>query len=499
MPPENQLLFAALTAISVCFLVRFFLKTSILYLLRRWWKSMTDVFHAYQFYKVPQFNEHLQENQLYRKVTTYLNSLASSEDLEFANLFSGNKSNEINLVLDPHQTVADKFLGAKVFWNNEKSERDCSRVLVLKIRRSDKRRILQPYLQHIHAVYDEIEQRRKEVRLFFNAEAANSNGRWRSVPFTHPATIDTIAMESDLKNKIKSDLETFLKSKQYYHRLGRVWKRSYLLYGPSGTGKSSFAAGMAKFLSYDVYHIDLSKIQDDSDMKMLLLQTTPKSIILIEDLDRYLAEKSASGLSLSSMLNFMDGIFSCCGEERIMIFTMNCKEQTDPSILRPGRIDVHVQFTLCNFTTFKSLASSYLGLKEHKLFPQVEEMFQSGVSTLSQAEIGEIMISNRSSPSRALKSVINALQTKREIPGQDEVRQRLIKSGSGRPPPPPAAAPTTTEEEIESTSIFSREGGSHIKKLYGLLRAKSSRRGESLDLDSIEKENNLSHLQENQP
>lgn len=127
-----------------------------------------------------------------------------------------------------------------------------------------------------------------QVKLYINAEnEPEKNGRWISVPFTHPATIETAVMDSDLKTKVKSDLETFLKSKQYYNRLGRVWKRSYLLYGPSGTGKSTFVAGMAKFLCYDIYDIDLSKIDDNSDLRMLLLQTKNKSMIVIEDLDRY--------------------------------------------------------------------------------------------------------------------------------------------------------------------------------------------------------------------
>ena len=39
------------------------------------------------------------------------------------------------------------------------------------------------------------------------------NGRWRSVPFMHPSTFETISMEEDLKNKVKSDLESFLKGK----------------------------------------------------------------------------------------------------------------------------------------------------------------------------------------------------------------------------------------------------------------------------------------------
>ncbi|KAK9291808.1 hypothetical protein L1049_019758 [Liquidambar formosana] len=184
------------------------------------------------------------------------------------------------------------------------------KAFVLKIRRKDKRRILRPYLQHIHTVSDEIEQRRKEVKLYMNCVSETSgSGRWKSVPFTHPATVETVAMDADLKNKVKSDLESFLKSKQYYHRLGRVWKRSYLLYGPSGTGKSSFVAAMAKFLSYDVYDVDLSKVLDDSDLKMLLMQTTNKSMIVVEDLDRFLTENSAA-VSLSGSIEF-HGLGSC--------------------------------------------------------------------------------------------------------------------------------------------------------------------------------------------
>ncbi|XP_057794337.1 AAA-ATPase At2g46620-like, partial [Salvia miltiorrhiza] len=151
----------------------------------------------------------------------------------------------------------------------------------------------------------------------------------------------------------KLDLENFLKSRQYYHRLGRVWKRSYLLYGPAGTGKSTFIAAMAKFLSYDVYEINLHKVRNDADLKYLLLQTTKKSLLVIKDHDRHLEDKSPA-LSLSGVLNFMDGIFSCCGEERVMVFTINSKENICASILRPGRIGVHINFPLCDFTAFKN-------------------------------------------------------------------------------------------------------------------------------------------------
>jgi hypothetical protein len=56
-------------------------------------------------------------------------------------------------------------------------------------------------------------------------------------------------------------------------------------------------------------------------------------------------------------------------------------------------IDVHIHFPFCDFLAFKTLANSYLGLKDHKFFSQVEDIFQSEAS-LSQVEISELMIAN---------------------------------------------------------------------------------------------------------
>ncbi|OAY62117.1 AAA-ATPase At2g46620 [Manihot esculenta] len=462
---------------GLLFLLRVLLiSTGLIYTTKKWWKSIEDRFHVYQLYKVPEFNESMQENQLYSKVSVYLNSLASMEDSDFTNLFTGKKSDEIILLLNSGQVIDDDFLGASVSWINEvKTDASRSRAFVLKIRKADKRRILQPYLQHIHTVFYEFEQKKqRELKLYMNTDRdQNQNPRWRFVPFNHPSTFETIAMPSDLKNKLKSDLESFLKAKQYYHRLGRVWKRSYLLYGSSGTGKSSFIAAMANFLGYDVYDIDLSRVLDDSDLKLLLLQTIRKSVIVVENLDRFLLDKSTA-VSFSGVLNFMDGILnSCCADERIMVFTVNSKDHIDPAILRPGRIDVHIHFPLCDFSAFKTLSNSYLGVKDHKLFPQVEEIFQTGAS-LSPAEISELMIANRNSPSRALKSVITALQTEGELRGSLNVGRRLLDTGSRN----------STDDSGEQLGIFSKENFNAIKyitKLYKLLRVRSKGKAQSHD------------------
>ncbi|KAL2461439.1 P-loop containing nucleoside triphosphate hydrolase superfamily protein [Abeliophyllum distichum] len=463
--------------VFLLFLVRLFLhRTALIYVLRKWGEWIDDRVHVHQHLKVPEFNENCQQNQFYQKVSVYLNSLASVEDSDFTNLFSGKKSNDIVLCLDDDQTIQDTFLGARVSWINEieRNHQFLTRSFVLKIKKKDKRRILKPYLQHIHTVSDDIEQRRRELKLHINTDC-----NWRSLPFEHPANFDSIALDPDLKNKVKFDLETFIKSKQYYHKLGRAWKRSYLLYGPSGTGKSSFIAAMANFLSYDVYNVNLSQVAEDSHLNMILLQTTSKSLIVVEDLDRYICEKSTAVTS-SGLMNFMDGILgsSFC-DGRIMVFTMNSKEGIDSAVLRPGRIDVHIYFPMCDFNSFKSLAGSYLGVKEHKLFPQVEEIFQSG-ATMSPAEIGELMLVNRSSPSRALKSVITALQSNGRSSsggGGGKLGHRLSESAVSSP------APSSTAEDAGGTAWKDTVVPKEFRKLYGLLRLKSCKKPGSLDHD----------------
>uniref|UniRef100_A0A0E0K7V2 AAA+ ATPase domain-containing protein n=1 Tax=Oryza punctata TaxID=4537 RepID=A0A0E0K7V2_ORYPU len=342
---------------------------SALYALRRLWRWADEWAQAYQYHEVPRFACDGAENPLFRKAAQYVAALPSLEDADAASvLSSASRTNGgLSLQLGPGHTARDAFLGARLAWTNR------GEVLVLRVRRHDRTRVLRPYLQHVESVADEMELRRRELRLFANTGVDGSTGtpRWASAPFTHPATLDTVAMDPDLKARVRADLENFLKGRAYYHRLGRVWRRSYLLYGPPGTGKSTFAAAMARFLGYDIYDIDLSRAGSD-DLRVLLLHTTPRSLILVEDLDRFLQGGGDAEARAARVLSFMDGVASCCGEERVMVFTMRGgKEGVDAAVVRPGRLDVHIHFTLCDFEAFKALASNYLGLKDHKLYPQL--------------------------------------------------------------------------------------------------------------------------------
>jgi chaperone BCS1 len=112
------------------------------------------------------------------------------------------------------------------------------------------------------------------------------------------------------------------------------------------------------------------------------------------------------------LLNFIDGLWSSCGDERIIVFTTNHKEKLDPALLRPGRMDVHIHMSYCTPYGFRQLAFRYLGIKEHTLFKEIEETIQQTLVT--PAEVAEQLLKG-SETETILKDVSNFLRKKKEI------------------------------------------------------------------------------------
>ncbi|KAJ0857635.1 putative ATPase, AAA-type, core, P-loop containing nucleoside triphosphate hydrolase [Helianthus annuus] len=79
-------------------------------------------------------------------------------------------------------------------------------------------------------------------------------------------------------------------------------------------------------------------------------------------------------VTLSWFLNFIDGLWSSCGDERIIVFTTNRKEKLDPALLRPGRTDVHINMSYCTPCGFRLLASNYHGITQHEQFEEIDDL-----------------------------------------------------------------------------------------------------------------------------
>ncbi|TQE09290.1 hypothetical protein C1H46_005225 [Malus baccata] len=137
----------------------------------------------------------------------------------------------------------------------------------------------------------------------------------------------------------------FVKRKEFYGRVGKAWKSGYLF---------------------------------NSEHRKPLVSTANQPILVIKDIDcstgisdrKRGVSNNDSQLTLSGFLNFIDGLWSSCGDERIIM------DKLDPALLRPGRMDMHINMSYCTQSGFKILASNYLGTRTHYPSDEIEELIK---------------------------------------------------------------------------------------------------------------------------
>ncbi|KAL3723228.1 hypothetical protein ACJRO7_035414 [Eucalyptus globulus] len=387
------------------------------------------------------------------------------------------------LSMDDYEEVDDEYNGVNITWSSNRivpasttfslyPTTQNPRYYTLTFHRRHRKLITQSYINHVLTEGKAIASRNRQLKLYTNDP---QDSMWIHAVFKHPATFETLAMHPDRKTEIMNDLTKFTESKEYYAKIGKAWKRGYLLYGPPGTGKSTMIAAMANFLKYDVYDLELTAVNDNTELRRLLIETSNKSIIVIEDIDCSLnltaqrkkaeeqnndkdddplkkmtrIDKKSSKVTLSGLLNFIDGIWSACGGERVIVFTTNHVNKLDPALIRRGRMDKHIEMSYCCFEAFKVLAKNYLNVENHPLFETISRLFSE--THMTPADVAENLMpkSNNKDVEACLRNLIEALEAAKKKAAE---RVRLeAKRGKAR-------------EEIEVVERNKKEGGTSAKE-----------------------------------
>ncbi|KAK1405049.1 AAA-ATPase ASD, mitochondrial [Heracleum sosnowskyi] len=404
-----------------------------------------------------------------------VNSMATAKRLKAAE--SVRESETLVLSMDDFEEMVDEYQGIKVWWTSRMTmakgqsislypREDEKRFYSLTFHKKYRDLIIKSYLNHVLAEGKAIAVRNRRRKLFTNSKQAESHSGsvWSHVIFEHPATFETLALEPEMKKDIMNDLITFSKAKDYYAKVGKSWKRGYLLYGPPGTGKSTMVAAMANLLQYDVYDLELTSVSNNTELRKLLINTSGKSIIVIEDIDCSLnltgqrkIEKNivesedekvefiravqngrtgstdGTKVTLSGLLNFIDGLWSACGGERIFVFTTNYLEKLDPALVRRGRMDKHIKMSFCSFEVFKVLSRNYLGIESHVLFGKIEKLLKEANTTPADVVENLMPKSSRDDGVHCLKCLISALEDAKVAAiakAEKEEKLRVGKTGN---------------------------------------------------------------------
>ena len=155
--------------------------------------------------------------------------------------------------------------------------------------------------------------------------------------------------ENSIESPAESEEEAYAESRQSDRQQGADSSAKSELTGKRTTGPENCRSG------------DAASPKTCTDSKEKLTLDTTHSRMSMNSMQYPTNHKPASQISFSGLLNAIDGVAS--HEGRILIMTTNYRERLDPALIRPGRVDVEIEFGYASKETIRRVFTElYKGL-----------------------------------------------------------------------------------------------------------------------------------------
>lgn len=195
--------------------------------------------------------------------------------------------------------------------------------------------------KHVEAFVEEcrsVSQKDEDNSIFIRDAG---EGYWNDPVRRSKRPLESVLCPPGSSENLLKDIREFIDSREWYDKMGIPWRRGYLLSGPPGNGKSSLVKAVASELNFEIRSLNLNKVTE-SNFSTLMYYLGETAILLLEDIDCAFDERgNKTSISMSSMLNTLDGVNA--SEGRIVFMTTNHPEKLDPALIRPGRVDLHIE------------------------------------------------------------------------------------------------------------------------------------------------------------
>lgn len=255
--------------------------------------------------------------------------------------------------------------------------------------------------------------------------------QFETIDFDTTKTFDNMFFEQ--KKKIIEKIDKFNTGENEYRRLGIPYTLGFMFHGAPGTGKTSVIKSIANYTKRHLVIIPVKKINTIAQLKSIFMNTNinmthipnNKRLYVFEEVDcsewasivrtrlqrsepedtkvdrmeafmmNMLTKdeksndcninpfKKSETISLGDLLELLDGVIETPG--RMIIMTSNHPEQIDPALMRPGRIDLSIEFKKLRRQDVNDMYKLWFGeMLPSTIFERLNDY------KFTQAEIGNI-------------------------------------------------------------------------------------------------------------
>lgn len=260
--------------------------------------------------------------------------------------------------------------------------------------------------------------------------AGSTEPTWQRMMARVSRPFSTVILNEQVKKDLVADVSDYLNpaTRRWYGNRGIPYRRGYLLYGPPGTGKSSLSLALAGYFKMRIYIVSLSSISStEENLASLFAELPRRCVVLLEDIDTAglthtreedgtqsnsggggggggdptpqkglrgnekggdsgnNSNNNAFRLSLSGLLNILDGVAS--QEGRVLIMTTNHIEKLDKALIRPGRVDLIVKFGKADTSMVESIFRAIFAPLEADTPPTRAKLPTHGSTTTTTAAV----------------------------------------------------------------------------------------------------------------
>lgn len=268
----------------------------------------------------------------------------------------------------------------------------------------------------------------------------NTHLLYSKTKFTTNRTFENVFFEE--RDHVRDRTKFFLENRAWYDKKGIPYTLGFMLHGPPGVGKTSTVKAIANEGRRHIVNVQLSEIKTKAQLQHLFFNdeihvyngvntekyTIPVSerLYVIEDIDAMgdavlrrewkkpqqatkpksdedawlnrEKETEKETLDLSFLLNLLDGTLEANG--RILVITTNFPERIDRALIRPGRVDMIVNFKKCNREILREMVHAFyektIDIPDD---PTLEYKW-------SPAEVNQILFRNFESPQDAVQELM---------------------------------------------------------------------------------------------